>query len=119
MSDPNERAAYVAELRAAERAEAEQIKAEFIRKLEALYDKAVRAAFRTEVEQLKAEFIRKLEALYDKHTELAHLAAEPVRDAPPLFRRKPPVQRGGRSGLSRVATTAPFPTGNKTTALPR
>jgi hypothetical protein len=40
----------------------------------------------------KAEFIRKLEALHDKHTELAHLAAEPVRDAPPLFRRKPPVQ---------------------------
>jgi hypothetical protein len=69
MSDQNERAAYVAELRAAERAE---------------------------VEQIKAEFIRKLEALYDKHTELAHLhsaeAAEPVRDAPPLFRRKPPVQ---------------------------
>jgi hypothetical protein len=96
MSDPNERAAYVAELRAAERAEVEQLKAEFIRKLEALYDKAFRAAFRTEVEQLKAEFLRKLEALYDKHTELAHLhsaeAAEPVRDAPPLFRRKPPVQ---------------------------
>src|SRR5262249_25731435 len=62
--DQNERAAYIAELR---------------------------AAFRAEVEQLKTEFIRKLEALYDKHTELAHLhqlnsaeAAKPVRDAPPL-----------------------------------
>jgi len=65
--DQNERAAYIAELR---------------------------AAFRAEVEQLKTEFIRKLEALYDKHTELAHLhqlnsaeAAKPVRDAPPLCRR--------------------------------
>jgi hypothetical protein len=92
MSDQNERAAYIVELRAAERPEGEALKAEFIRKLDALYDEAFRAAFRTEVEQLKAEFIRKLEALYDKHTELAHLAAEPVRDAPPLCRRKPPVQ---------------------------
>jgi hypothetical protein len=42
MSDPNERAAYIAELRAAERAEVEALKAEFIRKLEALYDSSSR-----------------------------------------------------------------------------
>jgi len=83
MSDQNELAAYRAELealRAAERAEVAELKAEFIRKFEEL------------LEQLKAEFARSYDK-YTKRAELAHLrAVEPVRDAPPLCRRKPPVQ---------------------------
>jgi hypothetical protein len=76
MSDQNERAAYIAEL--------EQLMVEFSHKLESRYDE-----FARKLESRYVEFARKLGSLYD--AEIARLR-QPVRDAPPLFRRNPPVE---------------------------